>query len=169
MCCMLLSGWKITCSVLHILGVLLAMICLWMLGHGVAAVKLIQHVLQTFPSCASIGMWHPSSGSSLHPFWIKKGLGAGQTCEEYSSTYSISGLPLLQSGDMYEPTVKVRSWLLRFSFSLHVSINHVSLSHTTGMLSFYIIFCFLSSLNWCLLFFELYTRFWIERAVPLET
>uniref|UniRef100_A0A7C9DL87 dolichol kinase n=1 Tax=Opuntia streptacantha TaxID=393608 RepID=A0A7C9DL87_OPUST len=36
-------------------GVLLAMILLWMLGHGVAAVKLIQRVLQTFPSCASIG------------------------------------------------------------------------------------------------------------------
>ncbi|KAJ8423219.1 hypothetical protein Cgig2_026652 [Carnegiea gigantea] len=36
-------------------GVLLAMILLWMLGHGVAAVKLIQHILQTFPLCASIG------------------------------------------------------------------------------------------------------------------
>lgn len=35
--------------------VLLAMILLWMLGHGVAAVKLIQHILQTFPLCASIG------------------------------------------------------------------------------------------------------------------
>ncbi|XP_068339540.1 dolichol kinase EVAN isoform X1 [Pyrus communis] len=28
---------------------------LWMLCHGLAAVKLIQHVLRTFPSCASIG------------------------------------------------------------------------------------------------------------------
>ena len=29
---------------------------LWVLLHGLAAVKLIQHVLSTFPSCASIGM-----------------------------------------------------------------------------------------------------------------
>ncbi|KAH7542681.1 dolichol kinase EVAN [Ziziphus jujuba] len=28
---------------------------LWMLSHGFAAVKLIQHLLNTFPSCASIG------------------------------------------------------------------------------------------------------------------
>ncbi|KAL6276182.1 hypothetical protein ACE6H2_019783 [Prunus campanulata] len=28
---------------------------LWMLCHGLAAVKLIQHVIKTFPSCASIG------------------------------------------------------------------------------------------------------------------
>ncbi|CAN6559868.1 unnamed protein product [Malus baccata var. baccata] len=28
---------------------------LWMLSHGLAAVKLIQHVLRTFPSCSSIG------------------------------------------------------------------------------------------------------------------
>ncbi|KAM1056268.1 hypothetical protein EV2_030553 [Malus domestica] len=29
---------------------------LWMLSHGLAAVKLIQHVLRTFPSCSSIGL-----------------------------------------------------------------------------------------------------------------
>jgi len=29
---------------------------LWVLCHGLAAVKLIQHFLNTFPSCASIGM-----------------------------------------------------------------------------------------------------------------
>jgi dolichol kinase len=28
---------------------------LWMLFHGLAAVKLIRHLLCTFPSCASIG------------------------------------------------------------------------------------------------------------------
>ncbi|KAM1803852.1 hypothetical protein ACFX12_029784 [Malus domestica] len=28
---------------------------LWILSHGLAAVKLIQHVLRTFPSCSSIG------------------------------------------------------------------------------------------------------------------
>ncbi|XP_021766447.1 dolichol kinase EVAN-like [Chenopodium quinoa] len=31
------------------------LIFMWMLSHGVAAVKLIQHILCTFPSCASIG------------------------------------------------------------------------------------------------------------------
>ncbi|KNA22932.1 hypothetical protein SOVF_029430 [Spinacia oleracea] len=36
-------------------GLHLALMLLWMIGHGVAAVKLIQHVLCTFPSCASIG------------------------------------------------------------------------------------------------------------------
>lgn len=29
---------------------------LWVLCHGFASVKLIQHLLNTFPSCASIGM-----------------------------------------------------------------------------------------------------------------
>ncbi|XP_057528297.1 dolichol kinase EVAN [Amaranthus tricolor] len=36
-------------------GMHLVLILMWMLGHGVAAVKLIQHILYTFPSCASIG------------------------------------------------------------------------------------------------------------------
>ncbi|KMT02320.1 hypothetical protein BVRB_9g205450 [Beta vulgaris subsp. vulgaris] len=36
-------------------GLLVALVFLWMLGHGITAVKLIQHILCTFPSCASIG------------------------------------------------------------------------------------------------------------------
>ncbi|XP_048491814.1 dolichol kinase EVAN isoform X1 [Beta vulgaris subsp. vulgaris] len=36
-------------------GLLVALVFLWMFGHGIAAVKLIQHILCTFPSCASIG------------------------------------------------------------------------------------------------------------------
>lgn len=36
-------------------GLHMTLILSWMLGHGVAAVKLIQHILCTFPSCASIG------------------------------------------------------------------------------------------------------------------
>ena len=45
---------------------------LWVLLHGLAAVKLIQHVLSTFPSCASIGMclitffWGPCFPLLLH-------------------------------------------------------------------------------------------------------
>ncbi|XP_010253970.1 PREDICTED: dolichol kinase EVAN [Nelumbo nucifera] len=36
-------------------GFHVAMELLWVLSHGLAAVKLIQHILHTFPSCASIG------------------------------------------------------------------------------------------------------------------
>ena len=31
---------------------------LWLLCHGFAAMKLIQHLLNTFPCCASIGLFH---------------------------------------------------------------------------------------------------------------
>lgn len=31
---------------------------LWVLFHGVAAVILVLHLVNTFPSCASIGMYH---------------------------------------------------------------------------------------------------------------
>ncbi|XP_074272137.1 dolichol kinase EVAN [Silene latifolia] len=36
-------------------GLHLVMLVFWMLGHGVAAIKLIQHIFCSFPSCASIG------------------------------------------------------------------------------------------------------------------
>ena len=32
-----------------------ALVSLWVLGHGWAAVALIQKILETFPACASIG------------------------------------------------------------------------------------------------------------------
>ncbi|KAM0996636.1 hypothetical protein ACFX13_006658 [Malus domestica] len=61
------AKFSLSCIVLHTavccmtLGTLsltsfdTALKLLWMLCHGLAAVKLIQHVLRTFPSCASIG------------------------------------------------------------------------------------------------------------------
>ncbi|KAK9691164.1 hypothetical protein RND81_09G180300 [Saponaria officinalis] len=36
-------------------GLHLGLLFIWMLGHGVAAIKLIQHIFCSFPSCASIG------------------------------------------------------------------------------------------------------------------
>ncbi|PON66498.1 phosphatidate cytidylyltransferase family protein [Parasponia andersonii] len=65
------SGWHVKFSLICI-GLYTALCCaslgtisltgfntmlklLWMLCHGLAAVKLIQHLLNTFPSCASIG------------------------------------------------------------------------------------------------------------------
>lgn len=55
------AKFSLSCVVLHTavccvtLGFDTALKLLWMLCHGLAAVKLIQHVLRTFPSCASIG------------------------------------------------------------------------------------------------------------------
>ena len=39
-------------------GLHTVLLLLWVLFHGLAAVKLIQHLLYTFPSCASIGVYH---------------------------------------------------------------------------------------------------------------
>ncbi|KAL9243915.1 hypothetical protein vseg_017750 [Gypsophila vaccaria] len=36
-------------------GVHLGVLFIWMLGHGVAGIKMIQHIFCSFPSCASIG------------------------------------------------------------------------------------------------------------------
>nr|XP_028944414.1 LOW QUALITY PROTEIN: dolichol kinase EVAN [Malus domestica] len=55
------AKFSLSCIVLHTavccvtLGFDTALKLLWMLCHGLAAVNLIQHVLRTFPSCASIG------------------------------------------------------------------------------------------------------------------
>ncbi|KAJ4829683.1 hypothetical protein Tsubulata_007479 [Turnera subulata] len=43
------------CVVLLNTGVPVAPVLLWFVFHGFAAVKLVQHLLNTFPSCASIG------------------------------------------------------------------------------------------------------------------
>ena len=42
-------------SVCLLTGLNTSLKMLWMLFHGLAAVKLIRHLLCTFPSCASIG------------------------------------------------------------------------------------------------------------------
>ena len=39
----------------------------WMLCHGLAAVKLIQHLLNTFPLCASIGMYRKKKDGLIIP------------------------------------------------------------------------------------------------------
>lgn len=55
--CMVLYAalcWVSLATVSHC-GMHTAFRLLWVLCHGLAAVKLIQHVLNTFPSCASIG------------------------------------------------------------------------------------------------------------------
>lgn len=44
-----------------ITGLHTVLLLLWVLFHGVAAVKLIQHVHNTFPSCASIGVYHATT------------------------------------------------------------------------------------------------------------
>ncbi|KAG4912567.1 hypothetical protein JHK86_053000 [Glycine max] len=43
----------------------LALKLVWALCHGLASVKLIQHYLRTFPSCASIDPWLHDSGHQL--------------------------------------------------------------------------------------------------------
>ncbi|KAM1056267.1 hypothetical protein EV2_030553 [Malus domestica] len=56
------AKFSLSCIILHnavcclTLGFETALKLLWMLSHGLAAVKLIQHVLRTFPSCSSIGL-----------------------------------------------------------------------------------------------------------------
>ncbi|XP_010520384.1 PREDICTED: dolichol kinase EVAN [Tarenaya hassleriana] len=45
----------ISLSMISHTGLNTALKLLWMLFHGLAAVKLIQHLLRTFPSCASMG------------------------------------------------------------------------------------------------------------------
>lgn len=41
---------------LHITGRYTTLLLFWVLLHGLATVRLIQHVLHTFPACASVGM-----------------------------------------------------------------------------------------------------------------
>lgn len=48
----------------------MALVFLWMFGHGIAAVKLIQHILCTFPSCASIGMCLSDLVLALLSLWF---------------------------------------------------------------------------------------------------
>ncbi|KAF8104089.1 hypothetical protein N665_0180s0008 [Sinapis alba] len=47
--------WMVTYALLYLAGLNTSLKMLWMLFHGLAAVKLIRHLLCTFPSCASIG------------------------------------------------------------------------------------------------------------------
>lgn len=47
------------CFLISFSGLRPALMPFWALSHGFAAVKLIKHLLHTFPSCASIGAHLP--------------------------------------------------------------------------------------------------------------
>lgn len=46
-------------------GSLILIKLLWLICHALATVVLIQHILLTFPSCASLG-WYPTHTTSLY-------------------------------------------------------------------------------------------------------
>lgn len=51
--------FMLTLSLIHSLaGFNTVLKLMWMIFHGLAAVRLIQHLLNTFPSSASIGLYH---------------------------------------------------------------------------------------------------------------